>query len=333
MGDATPAPVIPEPPPPDPRWRPLGIAAGVLVCAFAGLLAMAWPGNEGYFRQHKELDALLTLALFFVLGFAAITAVWELYPDLKSSKAVFGLFLVVPLLGFLVLTDRISSISGPGVSLAVNTTLTTSDVVVGQQLVAQAEGTPSTSAPECLGDQPAEFTVPQQAQPTQEGPQSGNGPTPTPPPTADAGANLGPTVYWRLTLSTCDYAAADLASQLQTIVATGAFRFVLLVYGGNHFFAYIPAADAVRLFETRPDELVEAINARPERLKDAELFPGIIFHTLSTEDTTLKALRIMRDQNLDTLPVVDDDGDLAGVATWNQVLTSMMLELVTTTSD
>jgi CBS-domain-containing membrane protein len=40
----------------------------------------------------------------------------------------------------------------------------------------------------------------------------------------------------------------------------------------------------------------------------------------------------MRDQNLDTLPLVDDNGDLNGVVTWNSVLTNMMLEIATQTS-
>jgi CBS domain-containing protein len=344
MGDTTPPPIESSPPQQAasiarPNWRRVGIAAGVLAVAFAGLVAMAWPSHADYFNRHKEIDALLTLALFFTLGLATVTAIRELYPDLRTSKAVFGLVLVVPLLAFLVLTDRISNVSGGGIEITVNTNLTRSIAAPGDNPVVETVGTPTVGSPACLT---AVAVPPQAQQPQQAEQQTGAEPTPTPSPTEDIGTNLGPTVYWRMTLGTCTYDAADLKWQLQQAAATGAFRFILLVYGTSDFFAYIPAADAVRLFgpvvpygtEDKPaNDLVEAINHPPDRLKDAAAFPGFIFHALESDDTTSEALGIMRDQNLDTLPLVDKDGDVVGVVTWERVLTSMMLELATSTSE
>jgi hypothetical protein len=320
-----------------PNWRRLAVALSFGGLAFVGLLAMALPTRfEDDFRQQKELDALLTLVLFTVLSLAAIAGVRELYPELNESRTFIGLMLVAPLLGFLLLTDRISTISGPGVSVSVTTPLEQVNLTVGQNLVAETRGTPTVEALECPGDQPVPFTIPQQEQaiPNPEDQVlSKEYQVPVGVATEEVQSNLGPTVYWRLTLETCDYDATDLAQQLEIVVATGAFRFIVLVYGSNHFFAYIPASEAVRLFASHADVLVAAINDDPSLLKeDTDTFRSINFNTLSTDDTTLDALTRMRDQNLDTLPLVDDNGDLNGVVTWNSVLTNMMLEIATQTS-
>ena len=328
------------------RRRRLHVIAGVAVAllAVAALILMALPTRfEEDFQNRKELDALLTLVCFLVFGLAIIAVIPELFPDLRGSKTVIGLLLVVPLLAFLVLTDRISAISGAGVSLTVATVGETSLAVGSNPIAPNDFGTPVAGAAVCLGDQPAPYTVPSHEEaaapiwtefaPVSQQQAQGADAAPTPAPVATEVADRaalparGPTNYWTLTLGLCTYDAGDLNDQLGGLIATGAFRFILLVDGTNRFVAYIPAGDAVFLFTEHADSFVTAVN--DDRRDVLRGYTGIIFDTLTTEDTTLEAIASMREQNLDMLPVVDRGGIVQGVATWNQVLTSIILELAT----
>lgn len=337
----------------EPRTRLYAIAGvGVALFAIAGLIFMALPTRfEDDLRERQELDALLTLVCFLIFGLAIVAIIRELYPDLRGSKTVIGLLLVVPLLAFLVLTDRISAVSGAGVSLTVKTVGETS-LAVGSNPIAPSEfGTTVPGVAACLGDQPAPYTVPFQvpfqmpvasvwtelAPESQQQTPEASSETPTPVPAATEVAERaalparGPTNYWTLTLKACTYDADELKTQLDELIATGAFRFILLIDEANRFVAYIPAGDAVFLFSAHADEFVTAINE--DRRDVLRGYTGVIFTTLTAEDTTLEALARMRSQNLDMLPVLNQDGVVQGVATWNQVLTSIMLELAATTAD
>jgi CBS-domain-containing membrane protein len=134
-----------------------------------------------------------------------------------------------------------------------------------------------------------------------------------------------------MTVGIWEYNVSELRAQLNGVIATGAFRFILLVDAANRFVAYISATDGSYLFTEHADAVVTAINE--DRRDVLSGYSGIIFSTHTTEDTTLDALVTMREQNLDMLPILNQDGMVHGVATWNQLLTSMMLELATTTAD
>ena len=119
---------------------------------------------------------------------------------------------------------------------------------------------------------------------------------------------------------------------LEFIKYLAAYRsFKLVVFLNDRFkqvVAYTPFWEAQKLLTDAEEgeRFISSINKNncEELLK----FPGVVTKLLKTQSTNAEALRLMDEQNLDALVVVDKDRNLRGVVERDDIVSKMMLLLV-----
>jgi len=221
-------------------------------------------------------------------------------------------------------------VTGPGgVGADFSSSLSQDAIEIAQLGEDVVEATPG------LGDEPVcaplAFTNPSaQLVPT---PSAGESEEEPAEPTALPDVRGGPVLFMQVELSPrdCEYDPYELAIDIYRQSTSDEFKFVVLVYENDIFEAYVPSLVAIELFDYRNEDklraIVDAINRTPDDLRNSEEFPGIVFDTISVQDTNLEALQEMDRRDLDALVVIDPKSRLKGVVSREQVLGSMMLEL------
>ena len=122
-----------------------------------------------------------------------------------------------------------------------------------------------------------------------------------------------------------DYTVEDVKLYLDGLSQLRGFNLVVLLDRKKRVVAYMEAWVLKELAEQHADEFVQLINSgQIDRVKD---LPGVAKKTISTNSTNIEALRVMQEQNLETLVVVDEQTIPRGVVERVQVLSSIMLSL------
>lgn len=107
------------------------------------------------------------------------------------------------------------------------------------------------------------------------------------------------------------------------------FKFIVFVDASKRFTAYMPSW-AVKGLLSSPELGNAFIHAVNEGITH-ELFryPGVVGETIHTHSTNAEALREMMRQILEALVVTDENNQLMGMVEREQILSRMMLSLVT----
>lgn len=348
MGDTGNAADVPAPAPAPAPPSPARSLATLVVSLIGSMLSIAllgflswWEVSDKDVEFHRSLGAILTAALFLTLGLCVVGITSFLFPGFTiRGDVLFVTIILAPIVVYLILVGQVSKLNVSGFEVDLDRPI--AKYVVGQlpvgglgtaqHLAAQpcAKATSGVKATAIPFTNPLFIPsiplFPPLLFPGQK--------VATPPPaTTEAIVGGGPVVYLKLVSdSGCAYDGRALATRVAELSQSGSFKFIVLVHRDDEYFADIPAAAASGIMRNNPNLLVDAVQNDPKSLGDPTKFPGVEFHALRTSDTTVSALKLMQDRNLDALVVVDGDGHLQGVITQAQIQNSMLQEIATNVS-
>jgi len=121
------------------------------------------------------------------------------------------------------------------------------------------------------------------------------------------------------------YTPDDLNLYLDALSRLRSFKLVVFLDNDKQVVAYMEDWVFKEQVELHAEEFLDVINS--DQKKGLEDYPGVAKKTISTNSTNIQALRAMREQNLETLVIVDEQKILRGVVERVQVLSSIMLSL------
>ena len=142
------------------------------------------------------------------------------------------------------------------------------------------------------------------------------------------------TIWWAQAVGSggkVHYTVQDVKRYLDVLSQLRSFKLVVFLDSDKRVVAYMEAwalKELVEQTETEfAGEFVKFINSGQK--DDVADNPNVAKKTISASSTNIEALREMQAQNLEALVVVDEQTMLCGVIEREQVLTSIMLSLVT----
>lgn len=261
--------------------------------------------NLAAFR--KEAMGIGLALLFLVVGFLVAYFVRAMHITMGDSVLIF--LLLIPLLVYLVWTERLSGLKGPG-------GLEASFVAMARR---PAEEMVSASIE----------MIPGTAQLINEGASAIRKRSSEELATLEKRLEKLPPVVLELFLGAEHYKKKDLLTYLDRLMFYQTFKFVVFLDNQEHFVAFIPAWAMLRiLLGVEGDRFMEIVNQG--RISELWNFPGIQRRAISPKSDSLNALREMANRNLDAMLLVDKQDQVKGVVERTQVINQLVLAMAQT---
>jgi hypothetical protein len=251
-----------------------------------------------------ERDAVIAAALFLLLGFLLallVRSVLKIESDLLLPLVVF-----LPLLVFLVLSGKIAAFNAGG--LNVTLVVPVHDIPIPDTDIAAVS---SPQHGKCPGQaystrplQPAYLTLTLGACNATDGPGAGN------------------------------YNLEDVQRWVDEDASSDDFKFLVILDEAGAFSAAIDARSAADLLASDDGQtFITAINDGSLNRETGMQYSELMFDALPDSATNIEALQEMGRRNLDALVVVYGDNRIKGILSREQVVSSMMLALVNSSTE
>jgi hypothetical protein len=123
------------------------------------------------------------------------------------------------------------------------------------------------------------------------------------------------------------YDLATLKKDVDWLLRYPMFKIVIFVNTKHRFAAYSSSqAMSQILYGEQANRLLGII--AQNNIDDLRDFPGMLRQTLSTRDTGKNALKVLIDQNLEAIPLIDEDEQVKTIVERDQIFSMLLLGLV-----
>jgi CBS domain-containing protein len=245
----------------------------------------------------KEATGILVSILFLALGFLAVWLMQSMH--VAAGDAVFVSLLLIPIIVYVIFTGRLGEIKTPG-------GLEAKFVNMAQQPAAEI-------ASERVAVVDEEMKVV-----TKSGPQELE--------RLESLLNESKRIVLTLLLARRHYDREDAELYLERFLRYRNFTFVAFLDKKDRLVAYISSWAMFRILKgDQGDRFIQLIN--DGNVLELVDFPGVMTHTVSTNDSNIEALNKLTANNLDAIPVIDEARKLKGVVEREQILGKLMLAM------
>lgn len=140
--------------------------------------------------------------------------------------------------------------------------------------------------------------------------------------------NEGKPIVLSFILGRKDYFQEESALFIKHLAAYRSFKLIVFLDEFERVIAYMPywAAQQLLTDEKEGRRFISCINT--DKVKELSKYPKVVTKLLTTQSTSAEALRLMNEQNLDALVIVNADQRLKGVVERGELLSRMMQILI-----
>lgn len=253
--------------------------------------------NKHLFTKDDGAGVLIAI-LFLVIGFLAV---WSMKAvAINAGDAVFVSLLLVPLMAYVILTGRLKELKAPG------------------GLEAKFGDVARQPAVE-LASQRVEFVEEDMSVIAKSGVQELE--------RLAQLADASKRIIMTLLLGRKHYDGQDAETYIERFLRYHNFKYVVFLDKKDRFVAYIAPWTLFRILQGEQSQtLIDIINKGD--VMELLDFPGVMIGTISTSASNMDALRAMTAHGLDAMPVIDQEHKLKGVVEREQVLSKLMIGMV-----
>jgi len=251
--------------------------------------------SQDYF--FKEITAILTTILFLLLGFISIL-IFKIKYNIEGDALYISL-LLVPITAYLIISGKVSEFKAPGGLEAKFIDFSSKPVEFGIQKIGFIETqiiTKGLAVAQVIRDKISELD---ESKP----------------------------IILTLILGGGNYNRRAILEYVTNLFDYETFTFVVFLNKDKKFCAYIMPKRLQKLLENQVlgDLLVSYLN--DGNISNLAEFPAIISKSLTTKTTWIEALKIMTEQNVDFLVVVDENKLLKGIVEKTHIMSKLLISL------
>jgi hypothetical protein len=247
--------------------------------------------------RYKELRAIGISLLFLLIGLLVILATKAML--ITAGDTVFVSLLLIPLLTYVIVSGRVSEFKAPGgleVKLATMSNAPVEDM--------------SSKNMKMLGEE--EITI------VSEGGLHGL--------EALKPSDTSKAILLKIVMGR-HYDHTTLREKVDHLLEYRTFKFAIFVNTGNRFIAYISSSVLHLILDSddRAQKLLKIIATG--NVSELWNFPGVVTQSISAQEKTMNALKAMMDNNLEAIPLLDENEEIKAFIERERILSEMLLAM------